>query len=808
MLLSNLFAKLTGAFTTKPNKLSILVLGFYNRDNTGDELYKEMFPILFKNQKLTFACIDDVSQVPKDTDIVICGGGEIINDYFMTKVSKIIQNFTGQVYAISVGLSYKSDAKYLEMFDHVFIRNMEDYKTAQAAIGDKNCTFLPDITNLLKPVKKGSKGDTIKNIGVSLAQPVFFTQPHLLLQVTKVITKILEDNENIHMHLFSFNSHLSNPQECDIFLNENIITNLSPTIKQRCSIVYNTAPCDVFRKIGEMDFNICMRYHSVVFSLINNVPFIALYRSSKVDTLLDDEGVQAYNYKFTDNIDIDSLYTQIKYQLKFQNNVKRLQSACNFDVIPETVLNRKQKRILIKRRIRPFPEVLQDTSDTLKSYLNCNDITHETLKKEPSIDIARLMCYIITGNCNHPCVWGLSENISKPEFNFIEAVLYIYENQQKSFKPTIQYHPKLQSLRTCLVNVDIAHNNIFDGVHRSGWQYVISGLMNVDARNLGRQGNILVDTYVDRTFHWGEKVGLAMKLIPYKTPWIGFIHHTFDETHGEHNCTTLFKNANFIESLKCCKALITLSTYLSTQVKAVLAKNNIKLPVYVLCHPTEFVSNSFTFEKFMANPNKKVIQIGAWLRNPYGIYQLPLHKQFGNPLSIRKATLKGREMDAYFKPKNFFEILESLLQQHCNCKPFICRPNTECENKYIRGLIDTILFNDKSVELIEHVNNTDYDELLSKNIVFLNLVDCSAVNTVIECITRNTPLLVNRHPALEEILGRDYPGFYSSYLEAVCFLGSEKRLKSIYKHMTEMNKDMLQLETFMTNFMNIVNKCT
>ena len=63
----------------------------------------------------------------------------------------------------------------------------------------------------------------------------------------------------------------------------------------------------------------------------------------------------------------------------------------------------------------------------------------------------------------------------------------------------------------------------------------------------------------------------------------------------------------------------------------------------------------------------------------------------------------------------------------------------------------------KSVEVMEHLSDSAYDELLSENVVFLNLIDASAVNTVIECIVRNTPLIINRLPAIVEILGEDYP---------------------------------------------------
>src|SRR4029077_14784073 len=66
-----------------------------------------------------------------------------------------------------------------------------------------------------------------------------------------------------------------------------------------------------------------------------------------------------------------------------------------------------------------------------------------------------------------------------------------------------------------------------------------------------------------------------------------------------------------------------------------------------------------------------------------------------------------------------------------------------------------------SVKILKDSDCNMYNVLLTKSIVFLCLKDASSVNTVIDCMVRNTPVLVNRLPALEEILGQEYPMFYS-----------------------------------------------
>ena len=67
---------------------------------------------------------------------------------------------------------------------------------------------------------------------------------------------------------------------------------------------------------------------------------------------------------------------------------------------------------------------------------------------------------------------------------------------------------------------------------------------------------------------------------------------------------------------------------------------------------------------------------------------------------------------------------------------------------------------------VQHLPDPAYDALLAENIAFLQLYDAGANNTVVECIARATPLLVNPLPAIVEYLGPNYPFYYESLAEA------------------------------------------
>jgi hypothetical protein len=407
------------------------------------------------------------------------------------------------------------------------------------------------------------------------------------------------------------------------------------------------------------------------------------------------------------------------------------------------------------------------------------------------------------------------------------------------------------------------------GYHRSGWNYVVNSLLKYQDPN-----GIQCDTYVDRTFHW-----LKPSFLPYKKDWVGFIHHTFDTSFSRYNNERLLKNKLFIESLKCCQGLFVFSKNDQKRFQKEFGKRNINVKVEYLVHPTETVEPpfQFTLDKFFNNETKRLIQIGAWLRNNYSIFRLNNGKQdlkISKTDNLKKCALIGKNMENYYKPLDFFtrfelhkytnekvkdstgndssalfsikqpNVLYSLTGQRLIYKstslesklsvngfyPFefkkpitspcseeeedgICRDNGICRdvgisrtdplstrNKYTLGAINMLKEYDDSVTLIYQVDNQTFDNLLSENIVFLNLVDAAAVNTVLECIVRNTPIIVNKLDAIVDILGENYPLYYSTLEEVESFTIQD--IISGHLYLSKLNKYPLTINYFLNRVMN------
>jgi hypothetical protein len=272
---------------------------------------------------------------------------------------------------------------------------------------------------------------------------------------------------------------------------------------------------------------------------------------------------------------------------------------------------------------------------------------------------------------------------------------------------------------------------LFDGFietnfARRHWQAGIRGAAVLKA--LERQG-------LFRQLATSEEQGS----VPYKQPWVGFIHNPPNMPmwfHYHESPQSIFAKDIWKKSLENCLGLFALSQYQAAWLRATTGK-----PVSVLIFPTEIPERQFDLKRFRANQQKKIIQVGWWLRQLSAIYRLPLAR--GNPLGYEKIRLVPHffaDADAY---------LNTLIAKELEIYGW------EVELRFA-----------ENTRKQPHVDNDEYDELLSENIAFAFLYDASASNLVLECIARGTPLLINPLPAVVEYLGEAYPLYVENLEQA------------------------------------------
>lgn len=286
--------------------------------------------------------------------------------------------------------------------------------------------------------------------------------------------------------------------------------------------------------------------------------------------------------------------------------------------------------------------------------------------------------------------------------------------------------------------------------HRSGWSYVLKYLGNLHSKD-----GIILDSFIEKTFGYRNILPTPV----YKSPWIGFFHVPDDIPEWLNTRQTpkeIFKNVAFTKSLKNCKGLFCLSNY----EKDILRKYT-DLPIEVIYHPTEKPENIFSFDKFTQNKEKEIIQLGIFCRKLTSIFLL-------NANDFKKSAVG---IDKYIIEKE--------------------------------AIYNNIKINYNQVKIYDYLTNKEYDELLSKNIVFLDLYDASGNNAVIECMVRNTPILINKHPAVVEYLGEKYPFYFVTLKEAEEKLKNTDLIKETHEYLLNWEfKNKLTGEYFIESFTN------
>ena len=231
-------------------------------------------------------------------------------------------------------------------------------------------------------------------------------------------------------------------------------------------------------------------------------------------------------------------------------------------------------------------------------------------------------------------------------------------------------------------------------MHRSGWPYVMNALEPLfDDKAL-----VVFDDFLEKTFFKKRT-----EIHSHPGPWVGVAHHPpdtpswYDTEHPQ----LLAQVDEWRESLENFRLCVALSENVASWVRSEWG-----VPCITLRHPTELPRLSWSPERFACNQSKMLVQVGWYLRNTHAIYQVHA------PSFVRKAWLR--------------QDSPQIARNHQRCSGLFPRRSTTGE-----------------VEEIPAVPDSEYDRLLSENVVFVEIITAAANNTVVECIARNTPIIIN-----------------------------------------------------------------
>jgi polysaccharide pyruvyl transferase WcaK-like protein len=780
--------------------MKLIITGFYDHKNLGDDLFKHYAHTVFKNsifERIKYVPIENITESDnKLYDIIILFGGEVLNDYFLDKLievnrhNKYIRLFA---FGVSTNTEYIKIINKLNIFEYIIFRNKTDYEYFKDHFNGV-CKYLPDIVFLTKSsitnkrlIKKN------KRVGFFLSQTAIYNLSRnneriYLINIKNIIDYWIKKDYELHFFPMCYSS---NNNENDNIINKKIYHMFDQ--KARSKFIFYLDNKNITEKIKKMKINICWRFHSMILSVINNIPFVCISNTPKAINFIKENKLDNLH-----NPEFKNISGTFRYLL---NNKKQIKKKL-YEIYKENHKLAKQyinyTDYINKKIIKKYYYVSNSDFTIIYNYI-MKTFNKYKIKDDNDFNTEIILYNLIkTYNSNYH--YGLSKCLESGQDviknnifwlinDFIEkGNIYFYESFSKLLNKPLKYLDN-----TFKINITHFNQNDMSGLHRSGWQYVINSLMNYN-----HSDGIICDLYLDRTFHWNYDKNFNLGVIPYTKEWVGFIHHTLDTNYSIYNTTNLLSNKCFIESLKCCNGLIVLSRYLQTNIIKLLIKQNINVNVYLLTHPTESVpyDKMFTMNNFNNNNDKKVIQIGAWMRDIEAIFKLNANifsQQKNNKMiKIRKVALKGKNMDGYY---NAIINNSDETETDININESISR------DKKIRRIEMN-----SSVEILTFHNDDDYDDLLKENIVFIKLIDASAVNTLIECIIRNTPILINKLDAVVEMLGDTYPFYYDDLNEASKKLTDIVMIEKAHNYLKKLDKSRLNINTFINEFRDIIRQ--
>jgi len=814
----------------------ILILGYYNRNNFGDDLFQYIFKNhVFPNSErtsLTISNIDDLGEMflkhaENRFDKIIFGGGDIINTYYFSEqnILNVRKHFKGvPILFYGIGLSYPSLLPILDIGDVFFIRNKIDYECVKWRFGLNVTSYTPDLGYLLlnsdDHVFTKRTSTSIKRIGVCLPYPMFKDKNmNLLVEIAEVIRDL---SRNCEVYIVPFDTS-DNKDNSDLLLHELLrpmLVNQEFRENGKQSIFYVRNRMNVGVMLDffkSLDFVIAGRFHSVILSILTETPFIAPLVSKKIENMSFEvpEGMkklfctpqQLCQFKFDDCARLVSESTAIirSYRDRMKNEVKLartkfIESLKNAEMrsSPPQYISDSERDLLIESTIKGVLNVAsasrKPSAKNEKRVIRGEPINKIVLKRRTNDHhlqekITEEILWQITGDPYGVYYYGLYDSAHcKP---LVPQLRWIIDD----------YYTRYMFKSDPGDNVRVINKN-FQELHRSGWQYIVNNMVIELNRKEVIKEHLTIDTYVDKTFHWNSSFYKRQDIIPYRVDWIGFIHHTFSSYNNTYNCSVLFENPCFLESLATCRCLIVMSKYLKRQIEEVIGCDRVRIEV--VYHPTETTGTMFTWERFMESDSKQIVQIGNWLRNVFAIYSLELPRE---SIIKTKSVLRNRNTDNYFLPENCLDEMISNMSgvRNNNTNGTFDMCKITFDNMHIKGMLEHIQELEQSVSVLNYLDNGAYDILLSRNIVFINLIDASAVNTIIECIMRNTPILVNPIDAALEFLGPEYPLFYRSMYDASKILEDTELIRRGYLYLVHMDKSPFLISTFITRMRSILD---
>jgi len=323
-------------------------------------------------------------------------------------------------------------------------------------------------------------------------------------------------------------------------------------------------------------------------------------------------------------------------------------------------------------------------------------------------------------------------------------------------------------------NLERKRHTVGTNFHRAGWPWVYQQLR----AHTGDDGIHLCD-FVEERFCYQYLTDFKPPAIapagcyPHiMVPWVGIFHHPWNLPpwcNPREHPGSITSGEDFAMSARTLRLAVALTEYLADWLRDILP-----VPVAVVRYPTEIPARVWTVHAFRSNPYPRLVSLGHWCRNTRLLYQVPPITGWG----------KVRILPDFYHVQEWDQLVS------------LC---------YADGRLPSRSTQETYVEAVGFQPAEILDDLLSNNVVVMEVFDASASTVLVECIARGTPIIVNRHQALVEYLGADYPLYFREPDEIPGLLS---RVVEAHEYLLGMDRSWLSGDRFCDDLEAAIRKAT
>lgn len=268
---------------------TVAVMGWYNKENCGDESYKLAFPKIFPDYNFVFTA-DLSKEIINNSDAFILGGGDVMSDYYLDQLFGISK----KKHVFSVSASENINPAKLDKFESLYVRDKKSVEILkQKGVIAK---FVPDFAFMLE-------GDRAR--GRRLVQKIFIDEHRDLYEkiVVIVVNGFLANDESnsynvkefVHFHSLAYDlAHLLDSINASFLFvpfgqdmpyddrNTNMwVASKCKYWKKNAVILHEPSVQNILDIFSYADAVISTRLHSTIFSCVTMTPYIDILHNHK-----------------------------------------------------------------------------------------------------------------------------------------------------------------------------------------------------------------------------------------------------------------------------------------------------------------------------------------------------------------------------------------------------------------------------------------------------------------------------------------------------------------------------------------------